>query len=85
VTAGLRHHARKAAGSSPLDISQRLKQLATITDKLQRMPKTRLARMQDIGGCRATFVDQAKVDVAIASILHRSRRGRISTRRLDWG
>jgi hypothetical protein len=55
VTAGLRHHARKAAGDSRLDLSQRLKQLATITDKLVRMPKSRLARMQDIGGCRATF------------------------------
>lgn len=53
VTAGLRHHARKAAGSTPLDLSQRLKQLATITDKLLRMPKSRLARMQDVGGCRA--------------------------------
>jgi putative GTP pyrophosphokinase len=52
VTAGLRHHARKAAGDSRLDLSQRLKQLATITDKLVRMPKSRLARMQDIGGGR---------------------------------
>ena len=61
VTAGLRYHARKAAGDSRLDLSQRLKQLATITDKLVRMPKSRLARMQDIGGCRATFIDQGKV------------------------
>jgi GTP pyrophosphokinase len=75
VTAGLRHHARKAAGSTPLDLSQRLKQLATITDKLVRMPKSRLARMQDIGGCRATFVSQDTVDAAIASITHRARRG----------
>jgi putative GTP pyrophosphokinase len=75
VTAGLRHHARKAAGDSRLDLSQRLKQLATITDKLVRMPKSRLARMQDIGGCRATFIDQGKVDAAIASIENRARRG----------
>jgi ppGpp synthetase/RelA/SpoT-type nucleotidyltranferase len=64
VTAGLRHHARKAAGGTPLDLSQRLKQLATITDKLLRMPRSRLARMQDIGGCRATFVSQDIVDAA---------------------
>jgi putative GTP pyrophosphokinase len=75
VTAGLRHHARKAAGDTPLDISQRLKQLATITDKLVRMPKSNLARMQDVGGCRATFVDQDTVDAAIASIANRARPG----------
>lgn len=59
---GLRHHAKKAAGGDWLDISQRLKQLPTITDKLVLMPKTNLARMQDIGGCRATFLDQTTVD-----------------------
>lgn len=75
VTMSLRHHAKKAAGTSWLDISQRLKQLATITDKLVRMPKTNLARIQDIGGCRATFLDQATVDSAIASIENRARRG----------
>lgn len=31
--------------------------------------------MQDIGGCRATFMDQGKVDAAIASIENRARRG----------
>jgi len=75
VTMGLRHHARKAAGGSWLDISQRLKQLPTITDKLVRMPKTNLARIQDIGGCRATFLDQATVDTAISSIENRAVRG----------
>jgi ppGpp synthetase/RelA/SpoT-type nucleotidyltranferase len=75
ITAGLRHHARNAADGTQLDISQRLKQLATITDKLVRMPKSRLARMPDIGGCRATFVDQGKVDAAITSIERRARNG----------
>lgn len=75
VTMGLRHHARKAAGDSWLDISQRLEQLPTITDKLVRMPKTNLARIQDIGGCRATFLDQRTVDTAIASIENRAARG----------
>ena len=75
VTAGLRYHARTAAGDTRLDLSQRLKQLATITDKLVRMPKSRLARMQDIGGCRATFITQEMVDATIASVVNRSRRG----------
>ena len=75
VTAGMRHHAKKAAGGSWLDIGQRLKQMPTITDKLVRMPKTNLARMQDIGGCRATFLDQETVDAAIASIESRAKPG----------
>jgi ppGpp synthetase/RelA/SpoT-type nucleotidyltranferase len=75
VTAGMRYHAKKAAGGSWLDIGQRLKQLPTITDKLVRMPKTNLARLQDIGGCRATFLDQATVDAVIASIESRAKPG----------
>jgi putative GTP pyrophosphokinase len=75
VTMGLRHHAKRAAAGSWLDIGQRLKQLSTITDKLARMQGMNLARMQDIGGCRATFLDQATVDATIASIENRSKRG----------
>lgn len=75
VTMGLRHHAKRAADGSWFDIGQRLKQLSTITDKLARIPGMNLARMQDIGGCRATFLDQATVDAAIASILNRAKRG----------
>jgi ppGpp synthetase/RelA/SpoT-type nucleotidyltranferase len=75
VTMALRHHAKRAADGSWFDIGQRLKQLSTITDKLARIPGMNLARMQDIGGCRATFLDQATVDAAIASILNRAKRG----------
>jgi ppGpp synthetase/RelA/SpoT-type nucleotidyltranferase len=35
------------------EVSQRLKRLATIVDKLHRHPTMDLSRMQDIGGCRA--------------------------------
>ncbi len=75
VTMSLRHHAQKAADGSWFDLGQRLKQLATIRDKLARLPGTNLARMQDIGGCRATFLDQRTVDSAIASIEQRAKRG----------
>ncbi|MCF8784121.1 RelA/SpoT domain-containing protein [Rhodococcus ruber] len=34
-------------------VSQRLKRVRTILDKLQREPRMELARMSDIGGCRA--------------------------------
>jgi putative GTP pyrophosphokinase len=39
----------------PIEVSQRLKRMTTILDKLQREPTMQLANMQDIGGCRAIF------------------------------
>jgi putative GTP pyrophosphokinase len=38
-----------------LEVSQRLKRAPTIIDKLEREPTLSLARMQDIGGCRAVL------------------------------
>ena len=37
----------------PVQVSQRLKRVSTIIDKLLREPTLPLSRMQDIGGCRA--------------------------------
>lgn len=36
-----------------VEVSQRLKRMSTILDKLVRQPNMSLSRMQDIGGCRA--------------------------------
>ena len=36
-------------------VSQRIKRLAAIEDKLQRFPHMELSRMQDTGGCRSIF------------------------------
>jgi putative GTP pyrophosphokinase len=36
-------------------VSQRLKRVPTILDKLRREPRMQLATMQDIGGCRAVL------------------------------
>lgn len=46
----------------PVEVSQRLKRLSTIIDKLLREPTMALSRMQDIGGCRAIVdtVDQLR-------------------------
>lgn len=46
----------------PVEVSQRLKRLSTIVDKLIRQPTMALSRMQDIGGCRAIVdtVDQLR-------------------------
>lgn len=38
-----------------VEVSQRLKRTRTILDKLVREPSLALARMQDIGGCRAVL------------------------------
>ena len=38
-----------------VEITQRLKRIPTIIDKLQREPTIRLSTMQDVGGCRAVL------------------------------
>lgn len=45
-----------------LEVSQRLKRVPTIIDKLQREPTLQLANMQDIGGVRAVLdsVDEVR-------------------------
>jgi ppGpp synthetase/RelA/SpoT-type nucleotidyltranferase len=53
ATMGVRSVVRTAG--LPIEVSQRLKRLPTIADKLTREPTMQLATMQDIGGCRAVF------------------------------
>lgn len=55
ATMGLRS-AVKAEGCA-VEVSQRLKRVPTILDKLKREPTLQLANMQDIGGCRAIVRD----------------------------
>lgn len=47
--------------SCPIEVSQRLKRMATILDKLQREPTLPLLKMQDIGGVRAVLEDLDQV------------------------
>lgn len=54
ATMGLRSRVQ-TAGCAKLEVSQRLKRIPTILDKLQREPTMQLANMQDIGGCRAVL------------------------------
>jgi ppGpp synthetase/RelA/SpoT-type nucleotidyltranferase len=56
VAAKLRDY---VAEVSELDVSQRLKRLPTIADKLVRLPTMKLATMGDIGGVRGVVPDQA--------------------------
>ena len=52
----LRNHVRRMPDTQSI-VVQRLKKMQTIKDKLRRFPTMRLQTMQDVGGCRAIFVD----------------------------
>jgi len=47
--------------SCAVEVSQRLKRVPTILDKLIREPTLPLASMQDVGGCRAVLADISEV------------------------
>ncbi|WCE41081.1 RelA/SpoT domain-containing protein [Brevibacterium sp. BDJS002] len=55
INNGIRHYARQAGVEAR--VTQRLKRLPTIVDKLSRVAGLDLSRMQDIGGCRAVTED----------------------------
>ena len=60
----LQMHLRKQSRSiceSPI-VAQRLKRVPSIIQKLQRFPKMKLSRMQDIGGARAVLPTIEDVD-----------------------
>lgn len=67
---GLRSMVRTAGAE--VEVSQRLKRVPTILDKLQREPTLALSKMQDIGGCRAVL---ASVD-EVRRVEARLRRNR---------
>ena len=49
-------------GCQQIEVSQRLKRIPTIVDKLRREPGMMLGRMADIGGCRAVLRDLEEVE-----------------------
>ena len=59
ITMGVRSMVKSE--HAPVVVSQRLKRLATIVDKLARHDHMKVTRMQDIGGCRALLPDEATV------------------------
>lgn len=71
IAVNLRYYVDKHSDSRPITVGQRLKRLPTIVDKLRREPGMNLARMHDIGGCRAVVATEAEVR-AIA--IHLTRR-----------
>ncbi len=63
VASSLRYHVGRRCVAG--DVGQRLKRLPTIIDKLARHPEMALARMQDIGGCRAVVADEADLRLVL--------------------
>ncbi len=64
ANANLRHYVRPhfVRNAEIVSVTQRLKKLSTILDKLQRYPTMRLTGMEDIGGVRAVLPTQAAAD-----------------------
>lgn len=60
VTVGLRSAVVTETGRPPV-VAQRFKRFPSMLHKLQRYPNMSLARMQDIGGCRAVLRDGREV------------------------
>lgn len=69
VTMGLR--AMVKAESEAVVVAQRLKRMNRILGKLQRMPSTKIARMEDIGGCRAVLATPAELTGVLTRIRKR--------------
>ncbi len=61
ILINLRDKAKKIAGTRSVIVSQRLKRIPSILSKLSRESSMNLARMQDIGGCRAIFATVSEV------------------------
>ncbi|MGH3563437.1 MAG: RelA/SpoT domain-containing protein [Mycobacterium sp.] len=60
ATMGLRSRV-STVRCSQVEVSQRLKRIPTILDKLRREPGMNLGRIEDIGGCRAVLRDLDEV------------------------
>ena len=64
-------------------LAQRLKRMSSIEAKLRRTPRMRLARMQDIGGCRAVLPSGDDVR-EVARAFERSRSNHRLLRQSDY-
>lgn len=68
-----------------LEVSQRLKRIPTILDKIRREPTMQLANMQDIGGCRAVLESVGEVRrVQRRLVENRTRKGAPPLRVADY-
>jgi ppGpp synthetase/RelA/SpoT-type nucleotidyltranferase len=72
VNANLRYYVSKA-GAGEHSVTQRLKRLPTIVDKLARHPNMQLTTMEDVGGVRAVLDSQEQADAIVADLRRQSR------------
>jgi putative GTP pyrophosphokinase len=72
VNANLRYYVSKV-GAGEHSVTQRLKRLPTIIDKLARHPTMQLTTMEDIGGVRAVLECQEQVDAIVGDLRRQSR------------
>lgn len=79
VAAGLRQFVKSE--STQIIVAQRLKRLPTIIEKLSRLPDSQLARMEDIGGCRAVLPGGRS---EIEGVLRRIRKNWAVKRERDY-
>ena len=61
-------------GLAVVELTQRLKRMPTVVDKLRRLPTLKLSSLQDLGGCRAVFATQAEVALAQQRFMSNSMR-----------
>jgi len=69
VNNGLRSFVQQV--SEEVLVAQRLKRMPQIIRKLERLPGTQLARMEDVGGCRAVLDSQEQVNKIAEKIMMR--------------
>ena len=82
VRANLRNHVVAESGEEAL-IAQRFKRLSSIEAKLRRSRHMQLARMQDVGGCRAVLPSTGSVRNVVRRF-ERSRTNHELLRRYDY-
>lgn len=58
-------------------VAQRIKRLPSIVGKLERYPSMNLARMQDLGGCRAVMADVELVKKVVDGLLNGKHKHRL--------
>jgi putative GTP pyrophosphokinase len=66
INNGLRNFVQQV--SEEILVAQRLKRMPQIIHKLERLPGAQLARMEDIGGCRAVLKTQDQVNAIVRKI-----------------
>ncbi|GAA4751730.1 RelA/SpoT domain-containing protein [Amnibacterium soli] len=58
-------------------VAQRIKRLPSIVGKLQRFPSMNLARMQDLGGCRAVMPEVQQVHEVVEGLMTGKHKHRL--------